>query len=147
MYNTLPNTYNGTGAVYQPAYPFGYGLSYSPTDASVTSVTRSGNTVSVHLSVANTGTRAGDAVVPVFASQPVSAVLVPAKRLAGFTRVPLAAGQTKSVTVSFPTTRLGVVQGDIAASGAPTLEHGQYVFSTGTAGQPVTPTAANTIGL
>jgi beta-glucosidase len=147
LYNTLPTTYNGNGPVYQPAYPFGYGLSYSATDSSVTSVSRSGNTLSVHVSVSNNGTRAGDVVVPVFASQPVSAVLVPAKRLAGFTRVALAAGQTKTVTVSFPTSRLAVVQGDINASGRPTVEHGQYVFSTGTAGQSVTATGTNTITL
>lgn len=147
LYNTLPNTYGGNGPVYQPLYPFGYGLSYSPTSTAVTSVTRSGNTVSVHVTVSNTGARAGDVVVPVFASQSVSAVLVPAKRLAGFARVSLGAGQTKTVTVSFPTIRLGVVQGDVNASGVPTLEHGQYVFSTGTAGQPVTATGANTINL
>ena len=147
LYNTLPSTYNGSGPVYQPAYPFGFGLSYSPTSTSVTSVSRSGNTVAVHLTVSNTGTRSGDVVVPVFASQPVSQVLVPAKRLAGFTRVSLAAGQTTSVTVRFPTSRLGVVHGDINASGAPTLEHGQYVFSSGTAGQAVTATSANTINL
>ncbi len=72
LYNTLPSTYNGNGPVYQPAYPFGFGLSYSPTDTSVTSVTRSGNTVSVHVSITNNGTRASDVVVPVFASQPTS---------------------------------------------------------------------------
>jgi beta-glucosidase len=147
LYNTLPTTYNGNGPVYQPAYPFGYGLSYSATDASVTSVSRSGNTVAVRVSVSNNGDRAGDVVVPVFASQPVSAVLVPAKRLAAFTRVSLDAGQTRSVTVTFPTSRLGVVQGDIAAAGAPTLEHGEYVFSAGTAGQAVPATAANSIRL
>ncbi|WP_375484823.1 glycoside hydrolase family 3 N-terminal domain-containing protein [uncultured Jatrophihabitans sp.] len=147
LYNTLPNTYNGTGSVYQPAYPFGFGLSYTTTTASVSKVRRSGNTVSVTVSVANTGSQAGDLVVPVYASQPQSAVLVPAKRLAGFTRVTLAAGQTRTVRVSFPTTTLGVVQGDMNASGPRTLEHGTYVFSTGTATDAVTPGAANSIDL
>jgi beta-glucosidase len=133
--------------VYHPAYPFGYGLSYSATTRTVQSVSRSGHTISVKVSVSDTGSRAVDVVVPVYASQPVSAVLVPAKRLAGFTRVSLAAGQSRTVTVTFPTRVLGVVQGDVAASGPPTLEHGDYVFSTGTAADPVTPSAANTITL
>jgi beta-glucosidase len=144
LYNTLPNTH---GPVYHPAYPFGYGLSYSATTRTVQSVSKSGHTISVKVSVSDTGSRAVDVVVPVYASQPVSAVLVPAKRLAGFTRVSLAAGQSRTVTVTFPTRVLGVVQGDVAASGPPTLEHGDYVFSTGTAADPVTPSAANTITL
>jgi beta-glucosidase len=147
LYNTLPNTYNGNGAVYQPAYPFGFGLSYSPTSASVIGVARTGSTVSVRLTVANTGTVAEDVVTPVYASQPVSAVLVPAKRLVGFTRTTLAGGQSKTVTVSFPTSVLGVVPGDIDAAGPPTLEPGQYVFSTGTATDAVTASAANTVTL
>jgi beta-glucosidase len=147
LYNTMPNTYNGNGAVYQPAYPFGYGLSYSATTQSVSGVTRSGNTVKVRVQVANGGARSGDVVVPVYASQPHSAVLVPAKRLAGFTRVSLGAGQSRTVTVTIPTSVLGIVQGDIDASGPRTVEHGAYVFSTGTAADPATPSAANTITL
>lgn len=147
LYNTLPNTYNGTGPVYQPAYPFGFGLSYGSTTEQVSHVSRSGNTVKVRLSVANTGARAGDLVVPVYVSQPISAVLVPAKRLIGFTRVPLAAGQRKTVTVSVPTHVMGVVPGDINGSGPRVVEHGQYVFSTGTVTDAATPTPADTLTL
>lgn len=147
LYNTLPTTYNGTGSLYQPAYPFGFGMSYSATTSSVSAVTRSGNTVRVRVKVANTGNRTGDLIVPVYASQPQSRVLVPAKRLAGFTRVALTAGQSRTVTVSFPSSVLGVVQGDIDASGPRTLEHGTYVFSTGTASDTVTPGDANSIDL
>ncbi len=142
--NTLPAT---GGGAYQPAYPFGFGLGYSKTTTTVTGVSRSGSSVSVRLSVANTGGPAGDVVVPVYSSQPLSPVLVPAKRLAGFTRVALGAGQTKTVTVRVPLSALGVVQGDVDASGVPTLQHGQYVFTTGTPGEPVTSSGANTLGL
>jgi beta-glucosidase len=147
LYNTMPTTYNGNGAMYQPAYPFGYGLSYTSYTASVAQVTDSGPTMRVRVAVANTGARAGDLVVPVYASQPVSAVLVPAKRLVGFTRVHLAAGGSRTVTVSFPRSALDVVQGDIDAGGPPTLEHGTYVFSTGTAADAVTRNAADSITL
>jgi beta-glucosidase len=147
IYDTMPNTYNGNGPVYQPAYPFGYGLSYSTTTQSVTGVSRSGHSVSVAVQVTNTGARQADVVVPVYVSQPGSPVLVPAKRLAGFTKVPLAAGASRTVTVRVPASALEIVQGDIDASGPPSLQHGQYVFSTGAITDAVTSTASNTIRL
>ena len=52
-----------------------------------------------------------------------------------------------TVTVSFPKSALDLVQGDIDASGPPTLEHGTYVFSTGTAADSVTQNAADSITL
>jgi beta-glucosidase len=147
-----PNSYRladlpGTGSDPAPAYPFGYGLSYTTYTSSVSSVTRASGGVSVRVAVANTGSAAGDLVVPVFASQPVSPVLVPSKRLVGFTRVHLAAGQSATVTVSVPDRALGVVGGDINAQGPLRVEPGQYVFSTGTAGAAPAATAANSINL
>lgn len=143
---TMPNTYNGTGPVYQPLYPFGAGLSYTSYTATVSGVSASrGGSVSVRVATANTGTRAGDLVVPVYASQPVSSVLVPSKRLVGFTRVHLAPGQSTAVTVSVPASALAVVPGDVNGAGPMTVEHGQYVFSTGTAGAAPTATATNSV--
>ncbi len=81
--------------------------------------------------MANTGGKAGDLVVPVYVSQPVSDPIVPAKRLVGFTRVHLAAGSGPTVTVTVPLSKLAITQGDVDASAAPSVEHGQYVFSSG----------------
>jgi beta-glucosidase len=47
--------------------------------------------------------------------------------LVGFTRVKLDASQSKTVQVSFPVSTLGETQGDINASGPPTVEPGSYV--------------------
>jgi beta-glucosidase len=147
-----PNSYRlatlpGTGSDPAPAYPFGFGLSYTSYTSTVTSVSKIAGGVKVSAAVANTGSTAGDLVVPVFASQPVSAVLVPSKRLVGFTRVHLSAGQSATVTVAVPGSALGVVQGDINAQGPLQVEHGQYVFSTGTAGPAPAVTATNSITL
>lgn len=150
--NDQPNSYRlatlpGTGSDPAPAYRFGYGLSYTSYTSNVTSVSGAPHGVKVNVAVANTGSTAGDLVVPVFASQPVSAVLVPSKRLVGFTRVHLAAGQSATVTVTVPDNALGVVQGDINAQGPLQVEHGQYLFSTGTAGAAPAATPANSITL
>jgi beta-glucosidase len=147
LYQTLPTTYNGNGPVYDPQYPFGWGLSYSTTSLSVTHVAASAGTISVRVSASNTGGPAGTVIVPVYVSQPVSRVLVPAKRLVGFTRVSLQSGQTRTVTVRFPRAVLGVVPGDIDANGPLVVEHGQYVFSTGTVSDTATANSSNTLNL
>lgn len=131
---TLPST-NGSGSpVYQPLYPFGYGLSYTNYSFGAVTAAKSGGSVTVKVSVANTGGQPGDLVVPVYVSQPVSDPLVPAQRLVGFTRVHLNAGQKTTVTVTFPTSNLAISQGDIGSTAPPSIESGQYIFSSGALG-------------
>ncbi len=142
------NDVSTTGAGYDPLYPFGAGLSYTTYTSSVSAVSSgSGGSVDVKVAVANTGSKAGDLIVPVYVTQPVSAVLVPKKRLVGFTRVSLASGASKQVTVTVAPSALAVVQGDVDAQGTPSVEHGSYVFSTGTVSDAVTASSSNTITL
>ena len=81
--------------------------------------------------VANTGSRAGATVVPVYVHQPVSTVLAPPQRLVGFTRVELAAGDSRTVHVSFPVSELAVTVGDIDGSGSRAVERGRYQVQVG----------------
>jgi beta-glucosidase len=129
---TLPNTGNSGSPTYQPLFPFGAGLSYTDYSFGTVTAARSGSSVDVRVSVGDTGGQAGDLVVPVYVSQPVSDPVVAAKRLVGFTRVHLAAGASSTVTVRVPVSRLAITQGDIDATAPPSVEHGQYVFSSGT---------------
>jgi beta-glucosidase len=48
--------------------------------------------------VTNTGEKAGDEVVQLYIHDPVASLAQPVRRLRGFERVTLAAGQKKSVT-------------------------------------------------
>jgi beta-glucosidase len=66
-------------------------------------------------------------VVPLYVNQPVSAVVTPPQRLVGFTRVAVKAGDSKVVTITFPASALAETQGDINASGPPTVQPGAYV--------------------
>src|SRR2546426_901799 len=84
-------------------------------------------TATATFTVSNTGSRSGTDIVPVYVAQPVSSVVVPPQRLVGFTRVTLAAGQSKTVQVDFPVSTLAETQGDIDASGPPKVEPGSYV--------------------
>jgi len=59
-------------------------------------------------------------------------VLAPPERLVGFTRVELAAGESRTVHVSFPVSELAVTVGDIDGSGPRRVETGQYQAQVGT---------------
>ena len=90
------------------------------------SVSRHG-TATATFTVTNTGSRAGTDIVPVYVHQPVSGVVVPPQRLVGFTRVTLDAGAVEGRERLLPGLRAAVSQGDINASGPPTVEPGSYV--------------------
>jgi beta-glucosidase len=87
----------------EPQYPFGHGLSYttfafSSLATSAPGLTRGGE-VAVSVDVANTGSRDGDEVVQVYGRFVGSSVERPAKKLLGFARVTVAAGQKQRVTI------------------------------------------------
>ena len=135
FFDQLPGTGSGPGSAYNPLYPFGYGLSYTTFKTSNMAITpnvSANSTATATFNVTNTGTTAGTDIVPVYVHQPVSNVVVPPLRLVGFTRVTLTPGQTKSVQVSFPASTLGESEGDINASGPPTVEPGSYIVETTT---------------
>jgi beta-glucosidase len=135
FFDQLPGTNSGQGSGYNPLYPFAYGLSYttfSVTGLSATPDVSSTGTVTATFTVSNTGSRTGTDVVPVYVHQPVSAVVVPAQRLAGFTRVTLDPGQSQTVHVSFPATELAVTPGDIESFATPQVELGSYQLQIGT---------------
>jgi beta-glucosidase len=129
FFDQLPGTNSGQGSGYNPRWPFGFGLSYTTFATSGlsanSSVSRHG-TVTATFTVANTGSRDGATVVPVYVSQPVSDVVVPPKRLVGFARVDLVAGTSLVVHVSFPVSELAVTPDDIDSSERPAVERGNY---------------------
>jgi beta-glucosidase len=134
FFDQLPSTGSGQGSGYNPLYPFGFGLSYTTfqlSGLSATSSVSSNGTVTASVTVTNTGSRAGTDIVPVYVHQPVSAVLVPDQRLAGFTRVTLGAGQSKTVQIPFPVSELAVTPGDIEGTGVPQVEPGDYQVQAG----------------
>ncbi|MCU7724397.1 glycoside hydrolase family 3 C-terminal domain-containing protein [Actinoplanes sp. KI2] len=84
-----------------PAYPFGFGLSYTTfayADLAVGTPDAAGN-VAVSFDVSNTGARTGAEVAQVYVGQP-SSTGEPPKNLRGFAKVSLTPGQTQRVTVT-----------------------------------------------
>ncbi|MFN8035422.1 MAG: glycoside hydrolase family 3 N-terminal domain-containing protein [Acidimicrobiia bacterium] len=86
-----------------PAFPFGFGLSYTTFAVSDAAVARAGDTIEVRCRVSNTGERDGADVIQVYAELPQPDA--PA-RLVGFRRVEVAAGGHVDVTIRIPVERL-----------------------------------------
>lgn len=137
FYTQLPGTNSGTDSGYSPLFAFGAGLSYTGYRIGTpvpdrTSVGPHGS-LTVSVPVANTGSMAGDAVVPLYVSQPVSQVLTPAKWLVGFTRVHLDAGAHTTVQITVPLSLLAHTEGDVDAEGGQVVEPGTYTLLAGDA--------------
>ena len=84
-----------------PAYPFGYGISYTTYEygklsLSASSMGKDGK-VTASLKVTNTGNRAGDEVVQLYIHDIAASIIRPVKELKGFKRVHLEAGDSKTV--------------------------------------------------
>jgi beta-glucosidase len=93
----------------EPAFAFGFGLSYTSFDIAAASVTAVGDTLRVTAEVTNTGTRSGSHVVQVYAGLARSSVERAVRVLIGFTRTDeLAPGARQQITVEVPLRRLAV---------------------------------------
>ncbi|HUA64232.1 MAG TPA: glycoside hydrolase family 3 C-terminal domain-containing protein [Alphaproteobacteria bacterium] len=87
-------------------YPFGYGLSYTTFTLGNMKMAQAtlgpGEKTTVSADVTNTGSRAGAEVVQLYITAPSSPVKRPGKQLAGFRRVELQPGETKTVEFELP---------------------------------------------
>jgi len=81
----------------QPLFPFGFGLSYTSFVYADLQIAP-GRTPAVHVTVKNTGARAGAEAVQIYAALPAAAE-EPFKRLVGWDKVRLAPGESKTVTI------------------------------------------------
>lgn len=87
------------------AFPFGYGLSYTTFDLSGLAVALSGSVeagdlaADVTVTVTNTGDREGAEVVQVYVGDVACSAHRPVRELKGFTKVRLAPGEARTVTV------------------------------------------------
>jgi beta-glucosidase len=88
----------------KPAFPFGYGLSYTTfayKNLSVSPENFSGDqTVTVSFDITNTGDRAGADVAQVYVGQPQASVPRPVKELKGFAKIYLSPSETRHVSIT-----------------------------------------------
>ena len=124
----LPLNYNRPSSAYTPLYPFGAGLSYTTFAYGSLKVQPKGNTVQVSLSVKNTGKLEGNHIVQLFADGGKAQ-----KQLAAFARVSLKAGESKDVTLEFPSSNLAT----LSSTAQGQFGGGNFNLSVGTLGVKV----------
>lgn len=89
----------------EPLFPFGHGLSYTSfaySDVTAPASAKGGGAVTVSVKVRNTGKRAGKEVVQAYVAPAMRTSNEPVKQLRAFAKVELAAGETKTVTLTLP---------------------------------------------
>ncbi len=94
-----------------PLYEFGYGLSYTTFEVSnlqlsSSTVSRRGS-LTASVTVTNTGSRTGDEVVQLYIHDPVASISQPVRRLRGFERLTLNAGEARTVTFTLDKSDFG----------------------------------------
>ena len=90
-----------------PAYPFGYGLSYTCFSIEGENPVFDGNTFDIDIHVTNTGAVPGKEVVQIYIGKPESELEQPVKELAAFEKTrKLQPGETQSFHISIPAENL-----------------------------------------
>ena len=113
-----------------PAYPFGYGLSYTDFELGLVSVNADAQRISIAVKVTNTGKCAGKEVVQVYYSAPAGALEKPYQELASYAKTgELAPGESETLVLDYPTARMASYDVKRAAW---VLEAGTYYVRVGT---------------
>jgi len=103
-------------ADFNPQYQFGYGLSYTTFAYSNLTVDKTtvdpNGTVAINVTVRNTGGRDGKEAVQLYISDVLASLSPDVKRLRGFDKVELKAGETKTVQFKVPVKELAFVNTD-----------------------------------
>lgn len=96
---------------FRPAYPFGYGLSYTQFEISSPVLSQEvyerGDTVTCDVTIRNTGTRKGKETLQLYIRDLVSSVTRPVKELRGIEQVTLNPGEQRTVTFRLSEKDLG----------------------------------------
>lgn len=111
-------------------YPFGYGLSYTSFTQTLNSVTESDGTITVDVTVTNTGNVSGKDVVEVYYNPPYTngGIEKASANLIGFAKTSeIAAGASENVQVTFKAEDMASY--DAHGKGCYVLEKGDYIIS------------------
>ncbi|HYT74694.1 MAG TPA: glycoside hydrolase family 3 C-terminal domain-containing protein, partial [Vicinamibacterales bacterium] len=145
-YNRRPTSFrNYVDLSREPLWPFGYGLSYTTFEVGRPAVSpssmTSGQSATVTVTIKNTGSRRGDEVVQMYIHDVVSSVTRPPKELAGFERVTLDPGETRTVTFTLGPDALSLVGRDMKR----VVEPGRFDVMVGTSSDKLSTAALDVV--
>lgn len=122
------------------SYEFGFGLSYTTFEYNNFSISKNSVTpndkVTVNVDVKNTGKVDGDEIVQIYVRTPDSPASLerPIKRLKGFKRVTIAAGQTKTVSIDIDCADFWFWD---SVNNKITFDQGKYIFEIGASSKDI----------
>lgn len=123
-----------------PAYPFGYGLSYTDYQISDISVTAKSTGITVVCTVTNTGERAGKETVQLYVSAPSGIIDHEYQSLAAFAKTDLLQpGGKEELTLQFDLKNIASYD---ESSASMILEAGDYILRIGSSSRSTRPCAA-----
>jgi len=137
-YNQIPGWHEGRyfDCEGTPLYAFGEGLSYTSFryDAMTLSAetASAGDTITVDVTVTNTGSREGTETVQVYAADRLSSVVTPVRELKAFRKATIAAGKTVTVSVPLEVDSLSLITADEKR----VLESGEFEIQAGHDSRP-----------
>ncbi len=127
----------------KPAFPFGFGLSYTDFEYQNLAVIKENGIVTAVLTVRNTGNCDGAEVVQLYVkNNEDSAVFKPESELRAFAKVYLKAGEEKAVRLSFALSELSFWNIKTASW---TLENGEYTVEVGASSEDIRLTSPLTV--
>lgn len=114
----------------EPAYPFGYGLSYTTFGYSDLNVLP-GKSPDIHaevsVKVTNQGQRTGEEIVQLYVQDKVASVTRPIKELKGIQKIQMEPGESKTVTFPITNEALGFYDNEMNYK----VEPGEFIFMVG----------------
>jgi beta-glucosidase len=125
-----------------PAFPLGFGLSYTTFDAAaptVATTVEAGGALDVQVVVSNTGDRSGSTVVQLYVGDPEASVRRPVRELRGFAKVRLEPGESASVIITLDMRDLAFWD---PVTDAWVAEPGEYLVWSGTSSRDLTEPAS-----
>ena len=120
-----------------PRYDFGYGLSYTTfayermrvSDAVISAAGR----VVIEIDVKNTGSCVGDEVVQLYLTDQYASMVRPVKELAGFKRVTLQPGETRTIVFTVTASQMAFLDREMRWK----IEEGSYTIEVGSSSQDI----------
>lgn len=129
----------------QPVWNFGHGLSYTTFEYSDIEVDnkepKATDTITVKVTVTNTGDREGKEVVQLYVRDIVSSVSTPVQQLKGFSKVNLQPGESKVVEIKLPMKELALWNAKMEE----VVEPGDFELQIGTASNNICWTTTITV--
>ena len=115
-------------------YPFGHGLSYTSFEYAALNIQADNNQITIRFDITNSGDVKGKEIAQIYIGKKESVFERPLKELKAFTKVEIAPGEKKQISVEIPLSDIACYD---VVSGQWTVEAGEYQVYVGASAQDI----------